>query len=333
MQASDLHLVPDQYPLLRTAGQQHPLAGEDRLSADDLRTITVAAGGKTSLDATLVPEKKAERTAMATDQSALLQIETVPSDAVIVIDDQPMGRSPATFELSPGRHVVKARLNWYREAVANVELEAGVPFAKSIDLVADFGKLEVPAAQRGVAVSLDDGANGVADPVLKRSPVTPGDYRLRASLPEHHDYETTLRVRANETATVKVPALRSSIGGLRVTSEPAGARVEIDGQERGRTPVTIERLVGGTHELRVTRDGFLALEQPVEVIEGETRPLSLKLESRFARLTVTSTPVNGAVFIDGTNVGTSPLTVDVDEGDHQVRVEADARSYKAWEGG
>jgi twitching motility protein PilT len=40
MQASDLHLVPDQYPLLRTAGQLHPLAGEDRLSADDLRSIT-----------------------------------------------------------------------------------------------------------------------------------------------------------------------------------------------------------------------------------------------------------------------------------------------------
>lgn len=40
MQASDLHLVPDQYPLLRTAGQLHPLAGEERLTAEDMRGIT-----------------------------------------------------------------------------------------------------------------------------------------------------------------------------------------------------------------------------------------------------------------------------------------------------
>lgn len=40
MQASDLHLVPDQYPLVRTAGQLHPLAGEERLTAEDMRAIT-----------------------------------------------------------------------------------------------------------------------------------------------------------------------------------------------------------------------------------------------------------------------------------------------------
>lgn len=39
-QSSDLHLVPDQYPLLRTAGQLHPVPGEDRLSGDELRQIT-----------------------------------------------------------------------------------------------------------------------------------------------------------------------------------------------------------------------------------------------------------------------------------------------------
>jgi len=39
-QASDLHLVPDQYPLMRNSGQLLPVNGEDRLSADELRAIT-----------------------------------------------------------------------------------------------------------------------------------------------------------------------------------------------------------------------------------------------------------------------------------------------------
>ncbi len=39
-QASDLHICSDQYPLLRLSGQLVPMPGEDRLNADDLRTIT-----------------------------------------------------------------------------------------------------------------------------------------------------------------------------------------------------------------------------------------------------------------------------------------------------
>lgn len=40
MQASDLHLVPEQYPLLRTSGQLNALAGEERLTSEDMRMIT-----------------------------------------------------------------------------------------------------------------------------------------------------------------------------------------------------------------------------------------------------------------------------------------------------
>ncbi|MFM2151880.1 MAG: hypothetical protein RL199_315 [Pseudomonadota bacterium] len=312
-------------------------AGEHRLRIskpgylDDVRNVAVAAGGRATVDVTLVAEKPVERKPAATDRNAFLYVETAPSGAVLVIDDQPLGRSPGTFELSPGRHVVKARLNWYREAVVNVELEAGVSFAKSIVLVPDFGRLEVVTAQRGVTLALDGTAIGAADPVLKRSPVTPGDYLLRATLPDHHDYETTVHVQANATTLVRVPPLPSSVGALSITTLPSGAAVEIDGQERGRTPVTVDRLVGGTHEVRLSREGCETMERQVEIAEGAQQALDVELDTTQAELTVTSRPVNGTVFIDGHIAGTSPLTVSVAEGEHHIRVEGDHRFHKPWE--
>lgn len=53
MQASDLHLVPDQYPLLRTSGQLSALTGEERLTGEEMRMITtelVLAGERKRLE-------------------------------------------------------------------------------------------------------------------------------------------------------------------------------------------------------------------------------------------------------------------------------------------
>jgi hypothetical protein len=52
---------------------------------------------------------------------------------------------------------------------------------------------------------------------------------------------------------------------LVVTSEPAGARVTVDGIGWGVTPLTIQHLSPGDKIVRVTKDGFLAREQRVRV--------------------------------------------------------------------
>ncbi|PTL75660.1 PEGA domain-containing protein [Vitiosangium sp. GDMCC 1.1324] len=59
-----------------------------------------------------------------------------------------------------------------------------------------------------------------------------------------------------------------------VSSEPAGARVQVDGEARGVTPWR-DSLEVGPHRLEVTREGYQPLRRDVELRPGE--PLALQL--------------------------------------------------------
>ena len=58
-------------------------------------------------------------------------------------------------------------------------------------------------------------------------------------------------------------------GGLEVTSDPAGARVSIDGMPRGQTPLTIPEFAPGPHRVTISSGGT-SVERTVAVTAGAT---------------------------------------------------------------
>jgi cytoskeletal protein RodZ len=68
---------------------------------------------------------------------------------------------------------------------------------------------------------------------------------------------------------------------LVITSNPAGARVTVDGIGWGFTPVTVRYLPPGTKAVRVTKDGYIGRERRVNVSgDGETVAVQLTLRPR-----------------------------------------------------
>jgi cytoskeletal protein RodZ len=66
---------------------------------------------------------------------------------------------------------------------------------------------------------------------------------------------------------------------LLVTSEPAGARVTVDGIGRGFTPVTIRHLEPGTRQIRVTKDGYQSEERAAHVAGGSLNALHVSMQA------------------------------------------------------
>ena len=63
-------------------------------------------------------------------------------------------------------------------------------------------------------------------------------------------------------------------GRLIVRSTPAGARVFVDGRERGRTPLTLGSLSPGSYAIRVARDGYVPIERRLTVSASRPRSRS-----------------------------------------------------------
>jgi serine/threonine protein kinase len=155
------------------------------------------------------------------------------------------------------------------------------------------------------------------------------------------------------------------VGRVMVRSTPPGARIFVDGKDRGQTPAIVRDLSQGEHRIRVVRDGYTSAERRVVLTpddplqslsvplarEPRTRslgdqPVSPKLganqaakagkpsESQSAKaetgsVNIESRPSGATVYLDGRAVGTTPMNIgDVRAGTHSVRLERDG--YKTW---
>ncbi len=136
-------------------------------------------------------------------------------------------------------------------------------------------------------------------------------------------------------------------GRLVVRSTPSGARVVVDGRDRGATPATVGDLSRGEHRVRVVRDGYTAAERRIVLSPSRPSqllsvplakaPLSTKLavvqqpkaDASPGTLVVESRPEGATVFVDAKAVGRTPLTLpNVKAGDHALRLELDG--FRQW---
>ncbi len=112
-------------------------------------------------------------------------------------------------------------------------------------------------------------------------------------------------------------------GTLEVSSEPPGTEVRIDGEPRGKTPLTLE-LRPGRYRVEVRAFGDVR-EATVDVAPGQslTQSFSLALPSLTGSLEVTSRAANVEVVVDGLSRGVAPLTVaDLPIGIHTVTLKS-----------
>ena len=77
-------------------------------------------------------------------------------------------------------------------------------------------------------------------------------------------------VRTSAPATESVPRAAVIDPILRITSDPSGARVTVNGVGWGTTPVVIRHLPFGAKRIRLTKDGFKADERVVSTASGVT---------------------------------------------------------------
>ena len=122
-------------------------------------------------------------------------------------------------------------------------------------------------------------------------------------------------------------APRKGEGELVVQSRPVAARVSIDGEERGVTPLTIA-LPSGAHVLEVQSGKSEPRVIPLTIQAGVQTAQYIELQNvaLTGGLEIRSDPGGAKVTIDGQVRGSTPLTIrDLAPGDHQIVLEGGGR--------
>ena len=88
---------------------------------------------------------------------------------------------------------------------------------------------------------------------------------------------------AAATLRLKLDALSKGPSALKLTSDPNGAIVTIDGEIAGTTPFE-QPVIPGKHLIRVSQTGFISIEREVTFVEGVNEDLNFSLEKLPSRL-------------------------------------------------
>jgi hypothetical protein len=106
-----------------------------------------------------------------------------------------------------------------------------------------------------------------------------------------------------------------------------GAHILVDGAERATSPSTGPIDVGpGAHDVEVRADGYATARRQVTVAAGATESVRVTLERTSpeqATIRIDTGSIAARVFVDGVEVGTTPLDFPVAPGIHPVLVEAE----------
>jgi formylglycine-generating enzyme required for sulfatase activity len=145
----------------------------------------------------------------------------------------------------------------------------------------------------------------------------PGGYRLVAEKAGYRTLEQDLEIGTDATSTFRF-VLEKLPGSLSVSVRPeVRAEILVDGRSVGSTPLPPIELPAGEHELSVRAEGYRELSAKV-LVEGEGRltRLDVELVPTSASVTFVSEPSGASIRVGGKSYGTTPLTIELPEGEH-----------------
>ena len=249
------------------------------------RWIDVAQGATLNVMARLVP------------LSGKLAVSCNVAGASVLLDGKLVGSAPLELaDVATGRHVVTLRAAGHAPAVRVVEVKPGEVARLAATLEAEAkqastGRLVVLAEPAEVDVHIDGTFRSKSPATVED--LAPGTHIIEVKWPGYSSVEREVRITAGQLTTVKIKLVKdrkvaaadgsalphdSGAGHLLVASSVRGAAVSVDGRDVGTTPLALPNVVAGTHRVRVSAAGYLAVTEVVRVAAGRTARVAAVLQ-------------------------------------------------------
>lgn len=253
-----------------------------------------------------------------------MSITSVPPDASIVIDGENSGyRTPQTLsDIPEGSHTLKLIKSGYLDYDQSITVESNktTPVTAVLSLASSLSLASNPS---GADIIIDNSSTGKKTHSLITG-LYPGPHNVVMSKSGYEQYIINITTRAG-TTTSFAATLKMIGGSIAVSSNPLGATIFVDQKDTGyQTPKTITGLSTGTHTLLLRKDLFQDWETSIQVVHGETIPVSptLKTGGTNGSIFVYSSPSGANITVDGakTQYTTSKKIVGIPAGQHNIMI-------------
>lgn len=224
-----------------------------------------------------------------------LRVTSTPSGAKVEIDGQsnPAWVTPFTAEKLPtGKHTLTFSLENYKAEKKTVEVASGIKVFADATLVSPQGTVKLSSDPQGALVFIDNKPTQQVTPT--QLTLTPGEHTFTLRLAGYDESGDLLTVSAGQTVTLS-PKLTPRQGAnplgkigrffkgadtergmLKISTEPNGAHVLINGRVAGETPIELP-VKAGEYKIIIGMEGYRFLRRQVTVVKGNSVEVNERL--------------------------------------------------------
>jgi hypothetical protein len=247
-----------------------------------------------------------------------LSIATNPSSADVYIDNRYVGRSPLNLTLEEGTKNLRIERSGYETYYETFVLDRSLSKNISLKKIAASYQLSLITNPSGADVYIDNTYMG-------RSPLNltleEGTKNLRI---DRSGYETYYETFVLDRSLSKNITLKPIVVNyqLSLITNPSSADVYIDNTYMGRSPLNLT-LPEGTKNLRIEKSGYETYYETLLLNRSISKSITLSPQIKTYKLSVSSSPSNARVYINGTYEGMTPIALTLKEGTYTVQLTLD----------
>ncbi|MBQ8760734.1 MAG: PEGA domain-containing protein [Bacteroidales bacterium] len=244
-----------------------------------------------------------------------LAISSEPDEADVYVGGKHYGKTTTVItDLAEGSHTLKLEKQGYVTLTKTINIVKGETLKLNETLQTISSQktyLIVKADQPDAMIYIDD------------EPINTGEASKSVNIGSTHTYKIECKlyhvesgsVTVNERTTIN-KTLRPNFGYINVTTSPEqGAKVFVDGEYIGVSPIKTDKLASGTHTVRVMKEMYKMKEQAFTVSDGQTANASLNMTANFVSVTINAGS-DSDIYVDEEYKGKGKWTGRLSDGLH-----------------
>jgi formylglycine-generating enzyme required for sulfatase activity len=203
--------------------------------------------------------------------------------------------------LERGSRQLKIETDRYLDETRELDIAGfGVIEALSISLRPAWADVRLESEPSGAQVFVDDEVVGTTP---LEAEIIQGRREFELSLDGYKTVRLAHTLAAGGAEVLETVILEPNDGTLVLTSRPAGATVSIDGAFHGSTPVTVVLKSGVSHQLELTKPGYLPAGKSFSLKPDEEQQVALDLSAGYGIVFSSSKPADATLTLDGKTAG------------------------------
>ena len=227
-------------------------------------------------------------------------------------------------ELNAGAYSLRIQKTKYKDYLTTISIKEGETTTIRPVLEANFAQLTL-AVQSGAEIWLEGNQLGTTS---WTGTLELGEYTIEARQANHRSSYTQVVVSEQSVGkTIQLNNPKPIYGTFEVSGSPADATVYVDGKKMGTTPLLVNKILIGSHKVRIEKDGYDKQEKTVTITEGQEAVLDYTLTKTVVKEPIMATTAQGSAMETITVNGVSFNMIKVEGGTFAMGATSEIGNY------